>query len=238
MTDNDVANQLPFRAGQWKVASMYASHKYAAGRKGTDYVIEEKEHEVTVTYTYHLATQPAQDCKLSYTVYGDGEIKVNLTMDASDAVGELPEYSVIFSMDADYENIQWYGLGPDETYPDRCHAKLGIYSNKVADNMAKYLVPQECGNKQGVRYAKVTNAKGRGIVFCGKDLSFSALPYSPHELDNATHPTELAPAHYTFIRVGEQMGIAGDDTWGAQTHPEYRIANDKKLNLTFSFKGI
>ena len=105
--------------------------------------------------------------------------------------------------------------------------------------MAKYLVPQECGNKTGVRYAKVTDEHGRGLLIQGDQLHFSALPYSPHELDNALHMTELPPVHYTFIRVGlEQMGVAGDDTWGALTHPEYLIDNSKKLTLTFSFRGI
>lgn len=66
-------------------------------------------------------------------------------------------------------------------------AKLGIYKNKVCDNMAKYIVPQECGNKTGVRYAKVTNRKGRGILFTSDEMNFSALPYTPHELENAAH---------------------------------------------------
>ena len=105
--------------------------------------------------------------------------------------------------------------------------------------MAKYLVPQECGNKVDVRYAQITDAKGRGLRVSGDKLSLSVLPYSPHEIDNAQHPTELPPVHYTFIRVGlEQMGVAGDDTWGAQTHPEYLIDNSKELTLSFSFRGI
>jgi beta-galactosidase len=73
----------------------------------------------------------------------------------------------------------------------------------------------------------------------GDALSLSVLPYSPHEIDNATHPTELPPVHYTFLRVGlAQMGVAGDDTWGALPHPEYLIDNSKKLTLSFGFKGI
>ena len=59
-------------------------------------------------------------------------------------------------------------MGPSETYVDRMHgAKLGVYKNLVADNMAKYLVPQECGNKVGVRWASVTDRKGRGMLFAG-----------------------------------------------------------------------
>lgn len=239
LTDNDVANLLPFRAGQWKVASMFSTFKYNHGRAATDCTLEEAEDHITVTYTYHLPVRPQMDCEVAYSVYGDGEVKVKMTMDPSAEVGELPEYSMLFIMDADYDHLSWYGLGPEETYVDKYHAKLGLYHNKVADNMAKYLVPQECGNKTGVRYAKVTDEHGRGLLIQGDQLHFSALPYSPHELDNALHMTELPPVHYTFIRVGlEQMGVAGDDTWGALTHPEYLIDNSKKLTLTFSFRGI
>ena len=147
---------------------------------------------------------------------------------------------MLFTMDADYDNLTWYGLGPEETYVDKCHAKLGLYSNKVADNMAKYLVPQECGNKVGVRYAKVTDEKAEDFLFRGDKLHFSALPYSPHELDNALHATELPLVHYTFIRVGlEQMGIAGRRYLGRiDASGISRSTTAKKLILTFSFRGI
>ena len=133
----------------------------------------------------------------------------------------------------------WYGRGPEETYADRNHAKMGIFRNKVTDNVAKYLVPQECGNKTDVRYAEITDIRGRGIRFEGDALNVSALPYTPHEIDNATHPNELPPILNTYVRVGlGQMGIAGDDTWGALPHPEYLIDNTKPLELHFSFRGI
>ena len=123
---------------------------------------------------------------------------------------------------------------------DRLHgAKLGVYENKVSDNVAEYLVPQESGNKCGVRYAKVVDKKGRGMMFFGDELSFSALPYTPHELENAAHHYELPPVHYTLVRIAkQQMGVAGDDSWGSHTHPEYLIDVSKKLEFTFCFKGI
>ena len=67
--------------------------------------------------------------------------------------------------------------------------------------MAQYLVPQECGNKVGVRYAKVTDARGRGMLFTGDELSFSALPYTPHELENAMHAYELPEVHLSLIHI-------------------------------------
>mgnify|MGYP000572907042 FL=1 len=105
--------------------------------------------------------------------------------------------------------------------------------------MAKYLVPQECGNKVGVRYARLVDAKGRGMMFEGDELSFSALPYTPHELENAAHVYELPQVHHTIVRVAlAQMGVGGDDSWGSLVHPEYHIDVTKPLKFTFRFKGI
>ena len=238
--DNDNGSMAPARYAQWKIASMYISHRNGGMFDNVPTKVEEKDNTVTVTYTYFMPTTPASKCQVAYTVFGDGTIETKLMYDPVEGLPDMPEFGMMFQFNADYDNLTWYGMGSEETYADRRHgAKLGIYSSKVADNMAKYLVPQECGNKVGVRYAKVTDEKGRGLLFRGDKLHFSALPYSPHELDNALHATELPLVHYTFIRVGlEQMGIAGDDTWGALTHPEYLIDNSKKLTLTFSFRGI
>lgn len=242
--DNDEGNGMPMRYAQWKIASMYMSHKKpipgAIGPEIKIPVVKVEDDYAQITFTYAMPTTPESECSLTYRVFGDGTIETTLTYDAVEELGDMPEFGVMFKFDADYDNVTWYGMGPDETYVDRCRgAKLGIYKNKVEDNMAQYLVPQECGNKVGVRWASVTDRKGRGMLFTGNDLSFSALPYTPHEIENARHAFELPQVHYTVVRVAkQQMGVGGDDTWGAQTHPEYLIDAKGKMEFTFSFKGI
>ncbi|KIR01563.1 Beta-galactosidase [Lachnospiraceae bacterium TWA4] len=241
--DNDQGSKMPARYAIWKSASEYM---FSAGGivdsqdAQLEPVFEELEHSVKVTFHHVLPVTPRLACDLSYEVFADGEIKTTLTYDPVKEYGDMPEFGVMFKLKADYNQLEWYGYGPEETYVDRCKgAKLGVYKNEVADNMAKYLVPQECGNKVGVRYAKVTNQIGQGIEIFGDNLSFSALPYTPAELENAMHPYELPPVHYTVIRVAmQQMGIAGDDSWMSPTHEEYLIDVSKKLEFSFSFKGL
>lgn len=241
--DNDCGNLMQMRYAQWKIASMYLSHKYPTGGHypaGYEPKIQVHEDCAEITFTYVMPTTPASQCELTYKVYGDGTIRTTLSYDPVKELGDMPEFGVMFKFDADYNQVTWYGMGPEETYVDRCQgAKLGIYKNKVEDNMAKYLVPQECGNKVGVRWATVTDRKGRGMLFAGDQIEFSALPYTPHEMENAMHPYELPQVHYTVVRVSkQQMGIAGDDSWGAKTHPEYLLNTDEKMTFTFDFKGI
>lgn len=246
-TDNDKGNLMPMGYAQWKIASLYLSHKkYEKGGydPGEEPKIERKKNTVKLTFTYYMPTVPAGKCFLSYEVFGDGRIKTTLTYDSTEGLRDMPEFGVLFKLSADYDRIKWYGLGPQETYWDRKRgAKLGVYSNLVQENMAKYLVPQECGAKEEVRWAKVTDRKGRGMLFeMDEDngpMMFSALPYTPHELENAMHLYELPAVHYTVIRAAKaQMGVGGDDSWGACTHPEYLLPKDGRIEFSFSFKGI
>ena len=246
-TDNDCGNLMGMRYGQWKIASMYLSHKdFRKGPYGPGNVpeVEVNEKTVKVTYTYLMPTTPTSECRLSYEVFGDGRVKTTLTYDPVKELGDMPEFGVIFKFNADYDRVEWYGLGETETYSDRKKgAKLGIYANKVADNMARYMVPQECGAKEEVRWAKVTDRKGRGMLFEMDEhngpMMFSALPYTPHEMENAMHPYELPEVHYTVVRAAKgQMGIGGDDSWGARTHEEYLLKTDKKMEFSFVFKGL
>ena len=246
-TDNDCGNLMGMRYGQWKIASMYLSHKdFRQGPygPGNEPEVEVNEKTVKVTYTYLMPTTPLSECRLSYEVSGDGRVKTTLSYDPVKELGDMPEFGVIFKFNADYDRVEWYGLGEAETYSDRKKgAKLGIYANKVADNIARYMVPQECGAKEEVRWAKVTDRKGRGMLFEMDEnngpMMFSALPYTPHEMENAMHPYELPEVHYTVVRVAKgQMGIGGDDSWGSRTHEEYLLKADEKMTFSFVFKGL
>ena len=238
--DNDCGSKMQQRYAQWKIASMYPSINGKPDGDAWFPEITETKNTVKVAYRYYLPTTPESECSVTYEVFGDGTIKTDLSYDAVEGLCDMPEFGMIFKLNADYDNLTWYGLGAQETYADRKRGgKIGIYSNKVADNMAKYLVPQECGNKCDVRWAKITDLRGRGMEFFGDNISFSALPYTPHELENAMHDYELPQVHYTVIRAAlAQMGIAGDDSWGARPLPEFRLPAEKNMNFTFYFRGI
>ncbi len=236
--DNDRANAMPQRYGQWKLASLYPSPFGADGPAFPEW--EKREHSVLLRFRYQLPTIPASGCSVSYEVFGDGTVCCCLDYEAVRGLPEMPEFGMLFRLSADLERFSWYGLGPEDTYVDRCRGgKLGVYEKAVTENLARYLMPQESGSKCGVRWASVTDRRGRGLLFRGEELTVNALPYTPHELENAAHAYELPPVHYTVLRVAlQQMGVGGDNTWGARTHPEYLLPAERDLHLRFFFKGI
>lgn len=241
--DNDRGNFMPQRYAQWKLASLYASHRFSPeleARNAAHAVKINEDGSVSFTLAYALPTAPQSECTVRYTVTPSGKIDVKLQYVPVEGLSPMPEFGMIFKMDADYDRIRFYGLGPDENYCDRHEgARLGIWETTAEENLSRYLKPQECGNRTGVRWAEVTNAKGRGLRFSGNAMEFSALPHSPHELEYAMHMDELPPVFYTYVKCAlKQMGVAGDDSWGARTHEEYLLDVSAPMEFCFSIEGI
>ena len=239
-TDNDRGNMMPLRHGIWKIASLYANNRRPDNFWQGDIDIESKEDSASIIFIYHLGTNPDTVCEVKYTVTPDGKVLVDMKMTPDESLISPPEFGMMFVLDADLDNVEWLGLGPEETYADKTQgASVGKYRNKVIDNFAPYLRPQESGNKMGVYKATVTDNSGRGLVFEGDGMNFSALPYTPHEIENAYHAFELPRINHTVVRCAlAQMGVGGDDSWGALTHSEFLLPRGKQLDFSFSFKGI
>lgn len=228
--DNDKGNNAPHRLAQWKIASSYA-------------VLASLTHEqvadgYNITCVYQLGTTPAAQVSVSYTINGQGEIAVKMTYDGTEGLPNLFRFGMDFATFGDYDTLTWRGYGPSETYADReVGAKYGTYQNKVADNLSEYLMPQACGNHTNVSYAKVTNEQGEGICITGENLSFSALPYTAHELEHANRVYELPASHKTVLSINfAEMGVGGDDSWGSLPDETFDLPADKTYELAFRIK--
>jgi len=124
------------------------------------------------------------------------------------------------------------GNGEKDRIPDF----LKAFDEK--NNRDKEFYTGDIMEKRDFDHLLLTDYKGRGIRFTGDCMEFSALPWTPHEIENAAHGYELPPVHYTVVRAAlMQMGVAGDDSWGARTHEEYLIDVSKPLRFEFSFTG-
>ncbi len=263
-TSNDYGNRMPARYGQWKIASLYQDfldpdmniyqHPFDLENESARYpLIEETEDSVSVSWKKFFGGK--NSCLTTYRIFPDGTVRCILSYDGTGKdLPPMPEYGWLFTLNADFDRVSYYGMGPKENYCDRRHgARLGFYTEKTVDMVEPYLLPQETGNRTGVRYAAVTDRKGRGLLFSAAffpdsgdveaakpgTMEFSAIPYSPEMLETAKHPFELPPVHHTFVRCSlKQMGIGGDDSWGAKTHEEYLLKNDRKLVFAVDFRGI
>ena len=228
-TDNDRGAKQGFDRSMWLTAGLY--------QKVIDVKVEELEEQVRITFEYELPTIPKAYSTISYVMSGDGVVHVHLLYKGTEGLPEIPAFGMDFKLKERYHNFEYYGYGPEENYVDRMEgARLVIFEGTAKENLSNYLIPQECGNRVGTRWLKVTDEYGRGLQFTCEEIPFesSVLPYSAYELENALHQEELPKIHYTWVRIlAKQMGVGGDDSWGAPVHEQYRIPSDKNLEIAF-----
>lgn len=92
-----------------------------------------------------------------------------------------------------------------------------------------------------MRYVNVYEENGAGLNFTATKQPFemSVLPYNAYELDNAMHRDELPDPTYTWVRIAaKQMGVGGDDSWGAPVHQEFKISSEEAMTLEFIINSL
>lgn len=237
LTDNDRGAGHGFERVQWLGAGRYAR---CVGNE-----IEQVDDDtLKATYVYELATPQRTRVTVVYTADTTG--RVNLRVDYPGEEGELPTmpaFGIEWALPVEYSRLRFFGVGPEETYRDRKHAKLGIWSTDAFADHAPYLMPQETGNHEEVRWAEITDEHGHGLRVsraAGADpFAMSLQPYSSFMLEEAQHQDELPVPKHMFLRVlAAQMGVGGDDSWMSPVHPQYQIPADRPISLDVDLELI
>ncbi|MCR1901313.1 glycoside hydrolase family 2 TIM barrel-domain containing protein [Ligilactobacillus apodemi] len=232
MTDNDRGCGHGFDRAMWLSAGKFA--------RVTDLKVTNQKHAVNVTYTYELPLPKKVLVTVSYTVDGTGKVNVTANYPGQADLPSLPTFGLEFKLPKQLTQLKYYGRGPAENYLDRnVGARLGIFETTAKDNLAPYLVPQETGLHCDVRRLALSDETAQRIKISanGQPFSASLLPYSTMMLEEALHQDELPPVRFTWLRLlASQMGVGGDDSWGAPVHEQYWLSANKPLELSFTIE--
>ncbi|AIQ18237.1 beta-galactosidase [Paenibacillus sp. FSL H7-0357] len=235
VTDNDLGNHLQERSAVWRKASYE--------RSLVQFTTRTQENLCFVSATYLLPTNPVSTLLVTYEIRPDGSVEILQELNpGSSSLPEIPEFGMLFVLDGSLDTVSWYGRGPHENYWDRqTGARLGRFSGKVSEQFTPYLKPQECGNKTDVRYASVTEGSdGSGIhIENTTSLEINVLPWKPEELEASDHIYKLPASDKTVLRVNyKQMGVGGDDSWGAPTHEQFTLPANRPYSFRFTLARI
>lgn len=237
LTDNDRGAGHGFERAQWMAAGRYA--------RCVDNVIEQVDEDtLKAVYTYELATPQCTKVTVGYTADTTG--RLNLHVEYPGESGELPTipaFGIEWTLPVQYSNLRFFGAGPEETYQDRKHAKLGVWSTDAFKDHAPYLMPQETGNHEEVRWAEITDENGHGLRVSRANgaapFAVSLQPYSSFMIEEAQHQDELPTPKHMFLRVlAAQMGVGGDDSWMSPVHSQYHIPADQPISLDVNLELI
>jgi len=250
-TDNDYGYNMDKLLGVWKKAGERTVVTKAN-------ISQPEPDKVVVSFNYDIpdtASQKIGGFATIFTIYGSSDVIVkNMFSKISDKIPEIPRMGMQMQLPAELTNLKWLGRGPHENYTDRkTSADIGLYESTVADQYTPYIRPQENGYKTDTRWLTLTDDNGTGIMVSGNPLfCFSALNNihddfeSPGKLSQYrkdaktanTHTIDVKPRDLVNLNIDlGQMGVGGDNSWGALIHPEYRLL-DKKYEYSFRIRPV
>ena len=226
-TENDSGCGFPGRSAIWSAVDRYVK---SSGME----ILEATAQKCCVRYTFTSDIMPDLHTCITYSVDTSGNLDVTVDYQASEGRPQLPLLGLRFETPVPMEAVAWQGLS-GETYPDRYKgAEFGVFSEKP--DISNYLVPQECRNHMNTHWAKLIH--GDSCLYLEKlerPFHFSAIPYTPHQLEAAFHREELPLPTRTVITVcGKMRGVGGIDTWGNDVEAPYHVRSEE--NIRFSFR--
>ena len=165
----------------------------------------------------------------TYTFLADGRLRVDNQFAVPPALADLPRLGVQLELAPGFEHLEWFGLGPHENYSDRkAGAWVGRFSGTVAGQYEPYIVPQEHGNKEELRWLTLKNESGTGLkVSAPKLFSGSASHFTADDLIAAYHTHELAARPEVVLTLDAMQRGLGTRSCGPDTRPEYCIPAGK-----------
>jgi beta-galactosidase len=246
-TDNDYGYGMDRKLGVWKKAGERTKIRKAdISQPGMD--------KVVVTFEYDIPDETGQKIAgyvSTYTIYGSADIVIkNQFSKVSERIPEIPRMGMQMQLPDEFVNLKWLGRGPHENYCDRkTSADVGLYESTADEQYVPYIRPQENGYKTDTRWLTLTDNNGTGVLVSGNPLiCFAALKNihddfeSPGKLSQYrkdaksanTHTIDIKPRDLVNLNVDlGQMGVGGDNSWGAEIHPQYRLLG---LKYEYSFR--
>ena len=225
-TENDVGCGFPQRSAIWSAVDRY---QICSGWE----VLEENENVCSIRYQFSSGLMPELNTHVTYTVRREGTLDVSVFYQGGENRPQLPVFGLRFPTPDPLENIQWLGLS-GETYPDRMKGgTFGLHSE--TPHIPPYLVPQECGCHMDTVYTKLElHGKELVIEMTSSPFAFSALPYTPEQLEAALHTEELPLPTRTVVSLfGAVRGVGGIDTWQTDVESVYHIHAEQDIELNF-----
>ena len=240
LTDNDVANGTDERCRTWKNAGSQMQLQQITAQLAKD------KKTATVVSAYEMPEQQSQ-LQVTYLLQGDGSVQVSMHfLPGSKPLPEMPRLGMRMILKGCYDQMTWLGRGPQENYADRKSGYLiGKYQSTVWDQNHPYVRAQETANHCDVRWLSLQAKDGSGILIQGEQpLSMSAwnfpqtdIEYRPSQVERR-HGGSIDKKDMVWLNIDhQQMGVGGDNTWGAQVHPEYTIT-PHEWNYTFTIKKL
>ena len=231
--DNDM-----YKVKDWN--EKYFIYKQQEQLEGISYQEEPFGYSVLVN-THFSALSMAFGFKgeYSYKIYRDGTVELDLSMKgfrySSFAPEFIPRIGVELSVPGKLSEVSWYGLGPEENYPDvQEHTRIGIYKKQIEEMHENYVMPQENGHREGTQWITLGNSEGSLQIVSSNPIGFDAHHYTIEALEEAKHLGEIRKSEDIILHLDAKHSGVGSNSCGEeQIYRNKTRFNDYRLQLLF-----
>ena len=213
--------------------------KLAAGQLQVEEAKDGQSVHVSVTNTYTSSGDYRFTLQQDFRIMADGAIDFSASIDPSPKGAELPRLGMRTELVKGMEQMRWLGRGPQDSYRDRKEAALvGLHHSRVSDEWTNYVLPQEQGNKEDVRWMAITNDAGVGLqIVAPTTIAASAAHWRPEDNynnggDRKKHPYEVSFCEPTILNLDAYNRALGNASCGPDVIDKYRI-RAQKTHLSF-----
>ena len=172
----------------------------------------------------------------SYRIDPDGTVTVrHIVNPQGEMPAWLPRIGVTMSLDGSLENVEWYGRGPQASYPDRKSGyRIGIYRDTVEGMYEPYLIPQDYGLRTDNRWVRFTDADGKGLQFSvNEPFAFNAYPFSTENLTRSVYQYQLQKSGETTFNLDYATSGVGCTARGIfDAYRAYPAGYDRTITIT------
>lgn len=178
---------------------------------------------LTITYTVH----PHAVIEVGYD-YQPGKVPLPVKKNKQPELGGPFRYGVKLQIPSAFNQVKWYGRGPDPTYSDRKFERIGLYENTVDGLWIDYSRPQENGNRSEVRWLTLCDRSGHGLRISGMpELNFAARYYTRQAMETAAYRFEMKRSDVIHVNLDKaQTGVGGNNSWSQPPMPAYWLKNE------------
>lgn len=168
---------------------------------------------------------------------GKGDVRIEVDAKLLDGLPILPRFGVRLFLNRQLEQVDYLGVGPLESYPDKCRASCyGAYTNTVSNLMEPNIKPQESGSHKGCDWLELSGGGVKLTVAGGQEFSFNASHYTQEELTTVKHYHELEHSGYTVLCLDMGQTGIGSESCGWAMEEQYRLSRKLSLKLKLNFE--
>ncbi|MFV2063353.1 MAG: glycoside hydrolase family 2 TIM barrel-domain containing protein [Chloroflexota bacterium] len=160
-----------------------------------------------------------------FTALADGGVHVSEEARLPAELLDLPRVGTVFELLPGLEDLEWFGAGPHESYPDRKRsAAVGRWRSSVTEHFVPYVRPQEAGGRADVRWLELRDAAGSGVrISMWVPLQVSVGHHRAADLADTSHASELVARAETVVHIDAAHRGLGTASCGPDTIEQYIV---------------